>query len=82
MTQANKNDLLSIGERLGVVFSGKPTTEQALSAISDKIRDIHVAIIRLYPDPTMLGGHPADCKRRIDTLLAAGASATPKRRRP
>jgi len=72
--QASKHDLLHIGERLGIVFGGRPTTEQVLSAISDKILDIHVAIIRLYPDKTMLGGHPADCKRRIDTLLAAGAT--------
>ncbi len=38
-----------------------------------------MAIIRLYPDKTMLGGHPADCKRRIDTLLAAGATKTARK---
>jgi hypothetical protein len=72
--QANKDHLLHIGELLGIVFGGRPNTVQVLSAIAAKIRDIHVAIIRLYPDDTMLGGHPADCKRRIDRLLAAGAT--------
>lgn len=72
--QASKTHLLMIGERLGMVFGGRPTTDQVLSAILAKTRDIHVALAWLYPS-TATGVTPSDCKRRIDMLLAAGAAA-------